>query len=86
MEQVEEVSKGQVWSGRQALDHKLVDQLGDFEDAIDKVRELANLEIKFDTPVVWLTPSPGLILPGPIPPNPSNSWENLLAICKRKLG
>lgn len=37
------ICEGRVWTGRQALAHGLVDQLGDFHDAIYKAAELANL-------------------------------------------
>jgi protease-4 len=43
-EAVDAVAQGRVWSGRQALGHGLVDQLGDLEVAIDKAVELADLE------------------------------------------
>jgi protease-4 len=42
-EAVDAVGGGRVWTGRQALDHGLVDQLGDLRAAIDKARELAGL-------------------------------------------
>lgn len=42
-EAVDAVGKGRVWTGQQALDHHLVDQLGDWRDALDKARELAGL-------------------------------------------
>ena len=42
-EAVDAVSGGRVWTGMQALDHGLVDQLGDVRAAIQKARELAKL-------------------------------------------
>lgn len=42
-EEVNEVGGGRVWTGRQAMDHGLVDELGGVERAIDKARELAGL-------------------------------------------
>ncbi len=39
------ICEGRVWSGRQALAHKLVDSHGDFEDAIRQAAELAKLPI-----------------------------------------
>lgn len=41
---VDRVGQGQVWSGLDALDFGLVDQLGSFEDAIASAAELAGLE------------------------------------------
>lgn len=40
---VEEMAQGKVWTGRQALDLGLVDELGDFEVAVRKARQLAGL-------------------------------------------
>jgi protease-4 len=42
-EAVETVSSGRVWTGAQALEHGLVDQLGGLTDAVIKARELAQL-------------------------------------------
>ncbi len=43
-EELEPIAGGRVWTGRQALDLKLVDQLGNIQDAIKKAAELANLK------------------------------------------
>ena len=40
---VDAVGGGRVWTGKQALEHKLIDELGNFESAITKARELAGL-------------------------------------------
>lgn len=40
---VDAVGGGRVWTGQQALEHGLVDQLGDLKAALDKARDLANL-------------------------------------------
>ncbi len=42
-EAVDAVGGGRVWTGAQALEHGLVDQLGDLRAAIAKAREFANL-------------------------------------------
>ena len=42
-DQVEPVAQGKVWTGRQALEHSLVDELGGLEAASKKARELAGL-------------------------------------------
>ena len=42
-EAVAAVAEGRVWSGRQALQHGLVDQLGGIERAIDEAKLLAGL-------------------------------------------
>lgn len=40
--QVDKVAQGQVWLGETALEHGLVDQLGDFDNAYDVMIELIN--------------------------------------------
>jgi protease IV len=47
---VDAVGGGRVWTGAQALEHKLVDELGDLRAALAKARALANLPD--DAPVV----------------------------------
>ena len=42
-EEVDDVGLGRVWTGRQALAHRLIDGHGDFRDAIRKAAELAAL-------------------------------------------
>jgi protease-4 len=42
-EAVDAVGGGRVWTGTQALEHKLVDELGDLQTALTKARQLANL-------------------------------------------
>ena len=42
-DEVNEVARGRVWSGEDALDVGLVDQLGGLMDAIDKARDLAGI-------------------------------------------
>jgi len=42
-EEVEPVAQGKVWTGRQALERKLVDELGGLDAGIRKARELAGL-------------------------------------------
>ncbi|WP_409307783.1 signal peptide peptidase SppA [Pectobacterium sp. B1J-3] len=42
-EQIDQIAQGHVWVGSDAKDNGLVDQLGDFDDAIKKAAELAKL-------------------------------------------
>jgi protease IV len=42
-ERVREIAKGRVWTGAQAKELGLVDQLGGFYDAVDRARSLAKL-------------------------------------------
>jgi ClpP class serine protease len=49
---VEEVARGRVWSGQRAVDVGLVDEIGGFQDAIDRAREFANLSPDADVTLV----------------------------------
>ena len=44
-EQVNEIAQGRVWTGKEAIEKGLVDQLGGLEDAIKAAAELAEVEI-----------------------------------------
>jgi protease-4 len=44
IEQVKELAQGRIYSGLQAIELGLVDQLGGMHDAIDKAAEMAGLE------------------------------------------
>src|SRR5690606_13939032 len=44
VEAVDQVARGRVWTGDVALEHGLVDALGDLDDAIASAAELAGLE------------------------------------------
>ncbi len=43
-DELDEICEGRVWTGRQALDLKLVDSTGDFVDAVRKAAELGEME------------------------------------------
>ena len=43
-EQVRAVAQGRVWTGTQALEHRLVDRLGGFQLAVARARELAGID------------------------------------------
>jgi protease IV len=42
-EQIDAVGQGRIWTGRQALENKLIDRVGGLREAIDRARELAGL-------------------------------------------
>ena len=44
VEQVEEIAQGRVWTGQDAIEKGLVDEIGDLNKAIETAAELANLE------------------------------------------
>lgn len=60
--QVDKIAQGQVWLGKDAFTYRLVDELGDFERAVEKSRELIKIksqtkqskESEQDLGIVWL--------------------------------
>lgn len=52
LERVLEIARGRVWTGAQALDLGLVDEIGGFRDAVDVSRELAGLAPEDDVRLV----------------------------------
>ncbi len=50
-EDVEDVARGRIWTGAQAVEIGLVDELGDFETALDHAKELAGLDAD-ETPTI----------------------------------
>jgi len=50
--EVDAVGQGRVWTGQQALQHKLVDKLGGLREALAEARALGNLP--YDAPMVTL--------------------------------
>ncbi|AIN47362.1 signal peptide peptidase SppA [Candidatus Palibaumannia cicadellinicola] len=44
MDEIEKIAQGHVWIGSDAINKGLVDKLGDFDDAVNKAAELANIE------------------------------------------
>jgi protease-4 len=66
-EQVEAISRGRVWTGKQAWEHGLVDELGGFETALRRAKELAGLDAERRYPVVDVEIPKEHILPLPYP-------------------
>ena len=76
-EEVEEVARGRVWTGAQALEVGLVDQLGDFGTALAKAKELAGLELDREYTVVQVG-APRHELSPPLFPAVEPAWAGLL--------
>jgi protease-4 len=55
-EHVQTVARGRVWTGRQAMQHRLVDRLGDFYAALDTAKELMGLAPSRVVPVLIVRP------------------------------
>lgn len=67
---VEQVARGRVWIGRQALQIGLVDELGDFETALGKARELAGIPEGADAQVLTVHPPKATAVPA----YPASAW------------
>jgi protease-4 len=66
-EQVEDIARGRVWTGAQAREIGLVDELGDFETALAIAKELAGLRPEREYAVVQVRPPRHELLPRPFP-------------------
>ncbi|MEE8392549.1 MAG: signal peptide peptidase SppA [Anaerolineae bacterium] len=66
-EQVEQVARGRVWTGAQAREIGLVDELGDFETALKTAKKLAGLEPEREYTIVQVHPPRHALLPPPFP-------------------
>ncbi|MBI3328773.1 MAG: signal peptide peptidase SppA [Nitrospinae bacterium] len=74
IEEVEAVARGRVWTGRQALEHGLVDEIGDLEAAVRQAKTLAGIPLEADLPVVTVRPPKTAALPAPA----AAAWEGAL--------
>ncbi|MFO7742927.1 MAG: signal peptide peptidase SppA [Anaerolineae bacterium] len=68
-EEVEQIARGRVWTGKQAQEVGLVDELGDFEVALATAKELAELDPEKRYTVVQITAPGQETLPRPFPTN-----------------
>jgi len=59
LEQVDAVARGRVWSGEDAIGAQLVDELGGLTAAIDKAKELANIDAETEVRLVSYPMSQG---------------------------
>ena len=66
-EAVEEIGRGRIWTGAQALEIGLVDELGDFGTAVAAAKELAGLDPEKDYTVVQMAPPAPPMMPRPFP-------------------
>ncbi|MEO1443022.1 MAG: signal peptide peptidase SppA, partial [Chloroflexota bacterium] len=75
-EDVDKIGGGRVWTGAQALENGLVDELGGFKQAVDKVRELADLPE--GTPIALVSSKTKPIVPQVAEKvNPAAYWQYL---------
>jgi protease-4 len=62
-DEIHAVARGRVWTGRQALERGLVDELGDFSLAVRRARELAGIPPEQPVSVVTVRPSQAASIP-----------------------
>ncbi len=87
-EEVEAIARGRVWTGEQAREVGLVDELGDFQTALAAAKELAELDPEKDYTVVQLTPPGPPIAPRPFPANDGSggaAWEMLRDLARERV-
>ncbi|UVK77502.1 MAG: protease IV, a signal peptide peptidase [Sodalis sp. Fse] len=58
LEEIDKIAQGRVWIGNDALENGLVDNLGDFDDAVNKAAKLANLK---EYQLNWYMDKPSLM-------------------------
>jgi protease-4 len=75
IEAVEEVARGRVWTGRQALSLGLIDEVGDMPVAVRKAKELAQIPLHADTPLMLMRPTKAAPWPSVAPA----AWEPALS-------
>lgn len=71
IETIEEIARGRVWTGRQALSLGLVDEIGDFEAAVRRTKELAGIPADADIPMMTMRSTKAGLWPS-LPPA---TWE-----------
>jgi protease IV len=80
-EQVEGIARGRVWSGTQAREIGLADELGDFETALALAKELAGFKSGQDVPAIQISPPRHMLMPQPFSA-PGEAWTELLDVLR----
>ncbi|WMY97678.1 MAG: signal peptide peptidase SppA [Arsenophonus sp.] len=44
IKEIEKIARGRIWTGLEAYNHGLIDQLGNFDDAMNKIKELTGIK------------------------------------------
>jgi len=74
-DEVHPIAQGKVWTGRQALEHKLVDELGGLDAGAAKARALAGLQPRAPLREVW---GPKRMIPPLTEAAPAAGWFGYL--------
>jgi protease-4 len=78
-EQLEPIAGGRVWTGQEAADLGLVDQLGGLPDAVLRAQELAGLPLDRSAPLLLARGGRSPLPPQPFPTNEPADLQRLLA-------
>lgn len=65
-DELDEIANGRVWTGAQALAHGLIDEMGDFQVAVEMARDLGDLEEGVRVRTVAVTPPRKPLLAMPV--------------------
>jgi protease-4 len=82
--EVEAVARGRVWTGEQALERGLVDQLGDLRAAVKRARDLAGLDARRYVPVVNLAAPRRYMAPTPFQYDDGQWFDGIAALLREK--
>ncbi|HSR30005.1 MAG TPA: S49 family peptidase, partial [Anaerolineae bacterium] len=81
-EQVEQIGRGRVWTGEQALAHGLVDGLGDLQQAVQRARELAGISPHRFAHLIDIRAPKHYLLPRPLPAETGEWLAGLAALLR----
>ncbi len=78
---IDAIARGRIWTGRQALDHGLVDELGDFAVALRRAKELAGIAIDQEVTALTIRHPQAVAVPSATsaPPGPASPLAGAVA-------
>ncbi|MFQ3633971.1 signal peptide peptidase SppA [Roseiflexus sp.] len=80
---LEPLAGGRIWTGSEAREHRLIDDLGGVPEALLKAQELANLPRDRAAPLVLLSRGQGRLAPHPFPDDPSKALLELVELLRQ---
>ncbi len=83
-EAVEALARGRQWTGQQALELGLVDELGDLRASAERARELAGLDPRRTTPLVTVPEPRRSVPPAPAPAGTGEWLAGLLSLLQEQ--
>ena len=83
--EIEAIARGRVWTGAQAVERGLVDELGDLHAAAARARELAGLPPHRYAPLVDVAPPKRPLLPQPFPADAGEWLAGFTALLRERV-